>query len=166
MVPKSNVVASNHESPIYEGSAHDGPLLYFCFVNFRQRFLRYGIGVFIGLMLSVFFFQGRGCNDWLPEKRIKSRMQMDGVRPSEVLTCWMQCDESPAQASMSDVMQWLMESDINWSASTPRSVPSCYILDTAPSCPLRQLEVCFGSKSGTVNLTSASGLPLYACDCP
>jgi hypothetical protein len=135
-------------------------------VNFRQRFLRYGIGVFIGLLLSVFFFQGRGCNDWLPEKRIKSRMQMDGVRPSEALVCWMQCDESPAQASMAELMQWLMESNINWSASTPRSIPPCYILDTDPSCPLRQLEVCFGSESGTVDLTSASGLPLDVCVCP
>ena len=116
-------------------------------------------------MLSVFFFQGRGCNDWLPEKRIKSRMQMDGVRPSESLACWMQCAESPARASMSDLMEWLVGSKINWSASTPRSVPSCYILDTDPSCPFRQLEVCFGSKSGIVDLTSASDLPLDACDC-
>jgi hypothetical protein len=93
-------------------------------------------------------------------------MQMDGVRPSEALVCWMQCDESPAQASMAELMQWLMESNINWSASTPRSIPPCYILDTDPSCPLRQLEVCFGSESGTVDLTSASGLPLDVCVCP
>ncbi|MDA8606577.1 hypothetical protein N9L13_06050 [Flavobacteriales bacterium] len=135
-------------------------------MNFRQRFLRYGIGVFVGLLLSIFFFQGRGCNDWLPEKRIKSRMQLDGVLPSEALACWMECAGGPAQASNSTMMQWLLESEINWSESRPRQEPPCYILDTAPGCPLRQLEVCFGANSGVVNLTSGSGLPPTGCDCP
>jgi hypothetical protein len=153
------------EFQIYEWSGHHCPLRYFWNVNFRQRFLRFGIGVTIGLMLSVFFFQGRGCDDWLPEKRIKSRMQMDGVRPSEAMACWMQCDGGPAQVTMSEVMQWLLEAEVNWTASSPREEPPCYILDTAPDCPLRQLEVCFSLDSGTVYLTPDSGPASEACDC-
>lgn len=135
-------------------------------MNFRQRFLRYGIGVFLGLLLSVFFFQGRGCNDWLPEKRIKSRMQMDGVRPSEALMCWMNCTEDHSEVSMSQVMQWLLDAEINWSASSPREVPPCYVLDTDSSCPLGKLEVCFSLKSGTVSFTEASAVSLEGCNCP
>jgi hypothetical protein len=135
-------------------------------VNFRQRFFRYGIGVAIGLMLSIFFFQGRGCSDWLPEKRIKSRMQLDGVRPSDPLACWMQCDSDAVDVTISELMQWLLESEVIWSASSPREETPCYTLYMQDNCPVRQLEVCFGPEMGTINLTAASGIGLDGCSCP
>lgn len=135
-------------------------------MNFRQRFLRYGIGVFIGVILSAVFFSGRSCNDWLPEKRIKARIQLDGVVPDFRLQCLLDC-EGPTRGSHSSWMAWLLAADINWSESTPRETPPCYRLDMAADCPFESMTVCFTEGSGTlgdavVREATAEG----ACDCP
>ena len=71
--------------------------------NFRQRFLRYGIGVIIGVILSA-SFSGRSCNDWLPGKRIKARMQL--IQPDAPLQCLLDC-EGPTRADGTR-SQWLL----------------------------------------------------------
>ena len=47
-------------------------------MNFRQRLARYGLGIGIGILLSVYFFSGRGCGDWLPANRIRADIRTVG----------------------------------------------------------------------------------------
>jgi len=119
-------------------------------VNFRQRFLRYGIGVFIGVILSALFFSGRSCNDWLPAKRIKARMQLDGVSPDAYLSCLMQC-EGPTAASREVLMTWLLNSEIQWSLSEPRGSQPCYHLKMPLDCPFSSMKICFSNDEGELS---------------
>ncbi|HBP45863.1 MAG TPA: hypothetical protein DD635_08150 [Flavobacteriales bacterium] len=118
-------------------------------MNIRQRFLRYGIGVIIGVSLSALFFSGRSCNDWLPGKRIKARLQMEGIQPEMGLQCLLDC-EGPTRADGDQVMQWLLAADIIWSESSAREERPCYQFKMQEECPFESLTVCFSEVSTSV----------------
>lgn len=120
-------------------------------MNFRQRFLRYGIGVFIGVILSALFFSGRSCNDWLPGKRIKARLQMEGFQVDGPLQCLLDC-EGVTQANSNQLMQWLLDAEINWSESSGREERPCYIFDMATDCPFAKVSACFSEHSASVGM--------------
>ena len=134
---------------------------YFWVVNFRQRFLRYGIGVIIGVILSALFFSGRSCNDWLPGKRIKARMQLEGIQPDAPLQCLLDCEGS-TRADGNQVMEWLLAADINWSESAAREERPCYLFEMQEECPFETLTVCFSEHSASVGMAVVR----EATDCP
>ena len=135
-------------------------------MNFRQRFLRYGIGVFIGVILSALFFSGRSCNDWLPAKRIKARMQLDGVSPDAYLNCLMEC-EGPTEASRERLMEWLLDSEIEWTLSEPRETPPCYHLKMSSDCPFASMKICFADDAGNLGQVELREdvAPGVSCSC-
>lgn len=124
---------------------------YFWVVNIRQRFLRYGIGVIIGVILSALFFSGRSCNDWLPGKRIKARMQLEGIQPDAHLQCLMDCD-GLTRADGPQLLRWLLAADINWSKSTARGERPCYLFEMQEDCPFTSLTVCFSERTASVGM--------------
>lgn len=132
-------------------------------MNFRQRFLRYGIGVIIGVILSALFFSGRSCNDWLPGKRIKARMQLEGIQPDAPLACLLDC-EGPTRADAHQLMQWLLEADINWSESAARGERPCYLFEMQDSCPFKTLSVCFSEHSASVGMAILREATACPCD--
>lgn len=132
-------------------------------MNFRQRFLRYGIGVIIGVLLSALFFSGRSCNDWLPGKRIKARIQLEGVQPDTVLQCLLDCD-GPTQADPNQLMQWLLAAEINWSQSAARQERPCYLFEMPTACPFEELTVCFSEHSASVGMPRVREAQL-TCGC-
>ena len=132
-------------------------------MNFRQRFLRYGIGVIIGLFLSFFFFGERGCN-WMPSKRIKSRMQLDGVVPDAQLSCLIDC-EGLAPNSMQDVEAWLLDCEVNFSASHPRQNIPCYHLEMPEESPFTSLQVCFLDSVGLLSNPVLRDGQFDRCNC-
>ena len=130
-------------------------------MNFRQRFLRYGIGVIIGVILSALFFSGRGCNDWLPGKRIKARVQLEGIQMDAPLQCLLEC-KGTTYTDGNQVMQWLLAADINWSESAAREERPCYLFEMQADCPFETLTVCFSKHSASVGMAVVR----EATDCP
>ena len=92
-------------------------------MNFWQRFSRFGIGIVLGIALSLYFFGSRGCSSWLPSAQIRTTIVEGGVQLSE--------DVSATHPSMtvSEVLAFVGEADVNFGDSGPRDQPQWYVLE-------------------------------------
>ena len=118
-------------------------------MNFNQRLLRYGSGVLIGIFLSVAFFSGRGCSDWLPEKRIKTRIQLNQLQADEVVLCAIRCWQNETGKD-SPLEAWLLNAEIDWSKSGPRETPQRYVFNLPAESSLESVECRFTEDGGTI----------------
>jgi len=62
-------------------------------MTFRQRLIRYLIGIGVGFILVKVFFGQRGCMHWLPGKQVKKWIK-ENNRNVEVMpttACFMEC---------------------------------------------------------------------------
>ncbi len=91
-------------------------------MNFRQRLARYGLGIGIGILLSVYFFSGRGCGDWLPANRIRADIRTAGLAPDARVTCLLEC-----AGGGGGLDGWLTRAELDLGASGPREVPRRYV---------------------------------------
>jgi len=118
-------------------------------VNFKQRLLRYGSGVIIGVLLSLAIFSGRGCSEWMPEKRIKSRIQLNSIELDAVVSCAIEC-WTTQQGKPSPLEAWLMDAEIDWSMSGPRETPQRYVFNLPNEAPLQSVECQFSETFGMI----------------
>ncbi len=118
-------------------------------MNFKQRLLRYGSGVIIGVLLSLAIFSGRGCSEWMPEKRIKSRIQLNSIELDAVVSCAIECWKTQ-QGKPSPLEAWLMDAEIDWSMSGPRETPQRYVFILPAEAPLKSVECQFSQNSGLI----------------
>lgn len=93
-------------------------------MNFKQRLSRYGIGIFIGVLLSLFFFSGRGCGKWLPGNRIMQEINAQVVHRSSNFDCQMSCYGFTDQ----DFSNALLENEVEFPKSETRANPRKYYL--------------------------------------
>ena len=93
-------------------------------MNFWQRLSRFGIGIVLGIALSLYFFGGRGCGSWLPSAQIRTSIVEGGVQLSTDVT------QSHPALSVSDVLSFVGTADINFGESGPRDTPQWYLLET------------------------------------
>ena len=92
-------------------------------MNFWQRLSRFGIGIVLGIALSLYFFGGRGCGSWLPSAQIRTSIVEGGIQlSSEVST------DNP-EVSVSDVLAFVGAADVNFGDSGPRDDPQWYVLE-------------------------------------
>jgi len=94
-------------------------------MNFRQRLSRYGIGIFIGVLLSLFFFSGRGCGKWLPGNRVMQEINEKVVHKTPRFDCLMQCYEY----SEADFEDALLSSEVVFPKSETRANPRKYYIE-------------------------------------
>ena len=92
-------------------------------MNFWQRLSRFGIGIVLGIALSLYFFGGRGCGSWLPSAQIRTSIVEGGVQLSTDVT------QSHPSLSVSDVLSFVGTADINFGESGPRDTPQWYLLE-------------------------------------
>ena len=92
-------------------------------MNFWQRLSRFGIGIVLGIALSLYFFGGRGCGSWLPSAQIRTSIVEGGVQLSTDVT------QSHPSLSVSDVLSFVGTADINFGESGPRDNPQWYLLE-------------------------------------
>ena len=92
-------------------------------MNFWQRLSRFGIGIVLGIALSLYFFGSRGCGSWLPSAQIRTTIVEGGIQLSE--------DVSATHPSMtvSEVLAFVGEADVNFGDSGPRDQPQWYVLE-------------------------------------
>lgn len=106
-------------------------------MNFWQRLSRFGIGIVLGIALSLYFFGSRGCGSWLPSAQIRTTIVEGGVQLAD--------DVSVAHPSItvSEVLAFVGEADVNFGDSGPRDRPQWYVLkgEAAEAGQLVEVEV-------------------------
>lgn len=104
-------------------------------MNFWQRLSRFGIGILLGIALSLYFFGSRGCGSWLPSAQIRTTIVEGGVQLSD--------DVSAAHPSVtiSQVLAFVVEADVNFGDSGPRDQPQWYVLEGEASKAGQLVEV-------------------------
>ena len=83
-------------------------------MNFWQRLSRFGIGIVLGIALSLYFFGSRGCGSWLPSAQVRTSIVEGGVRFPEVR-------EAHPALTVSDVLSFVGSADVNFGDSGPRT---------------------------------------------
>ncbi|MDA0729773.1 MAG: hypothetical protein O3B70_08800 [Bacteroidetes bacterium] len=114
-------------------------------MNFWQRLSRFGIGIVLGIGLSLYFFGGRGCGSWLPSAQIRTSVVEGGLQLSEEVIA-----QHP-EISVSDVLALVSVADVDFAGSGPRETPQWYVLraDVAPG-DLREVEVVLADTASVV----------------
>ena len=94
-------------------------------MNFWQRLSRFGIGIVLGIALSLYFFGGRGCGSWLPSAQIRTSIVEGGIQLSPEVSA------GNPEVSVSDVLSFVGAADVNFGDSGPRDDPQWYVLEGA-----------------------------------
>lgn len=93
-------------------------------MSFWARFRYYLIGVSIGVMVSFFFFRGRGCA-WLPENRVKNEILESVILYTDAVKCQMKCNN----VTEADIFELFYSGNVNFSESSPNENPKLYVLE-------------------------------------
>ena len=106
-------------------------------MNFWQRLSRFGIGIVIGIALSLYFFGSRGCGSWLPSAQIRTSIVEGGVQLSSEVR------EAHPALTVSEVLSFVGSADVNCGERGPRDTPQWYLLEQEGDGPgtLKALEV-------------------------
>ena len=105
-------------------------------MNFWQRLTRYGIGIVLGIAISIYFFGSRGCGAWLPSARIRTSVVEGGIQLAP------EVKQAHPELSVSDVLSFVGTAEVDFGASGPRDTPQRYVLRAdATSGALSEVEV-------------------------
>ena len=96
-------------------------------MNFWQRLFRFGIGIVIGIALSLYFFGGRGCGSWLPSAQVRTTIVEGGLQLSQEVSL------AHPELTVSEVLSFVGSADVNFGDSGPRDTPQWYLLEGDPS---------------------------------
>lgn len=92
-------------------------------MNFWQRLSRFGIGIVLGIALSLYFFGSRGCGSWLPSAQVRKSIVEGGVQLSSEVR------EAHPALTVSEVLAFVGAADVNFGDSGPRDTPQWYLLE-------------------------------------
>ncbi len=92
-------------------------------MNFWQRLSRFGIGIVLGIALSLYFFGSRGCGSWLPSAQVRKSIVEGGVQLSSEVR------EAHPALTVTDVLSFVGSADVNFGDSGPRDTPQWYLLE-------------------------------------
>ena len=105
-------------------------------MNFWQRLSRFGIGIMLGIALSLYFFGGRGCGSWLPSAQVRKIIVKGGVQLSPELRA------SQPDLTVSEILMYVGSADVDFGASGTREDPQWYLLSgEVDGSPLTAIEV-------------------------
>jgi hypothetical protein len=93
-------------------------------MTFTQRFIRYLIGMAIGLVVVAMLFPNRNWLSWTPQ----SRMMTDIREFKFQIAPQSQCSMSCAQVSTEHVQNARQHGSINFELSQPQAQPKRYML--------------------------------------
>ena len=92
-------------------------------MNFWQRLSRFGIGIVLGIALSLYFFGSRGCGSWLPSAQIRTTIVEGGIQLSEDVSA------THPFMTVSEVLAFVGEADVNFGDSGPRDLHHWFVLE-------------------------------------
>lgn len=94
-------------------------------MTFTQRFSRYLIGIFIGVLLSFVLFGQRSCTSWMPSNRVRAIITEKPLRLTDEARCLFECYGLPAGWAHS----LTEEGNVAYGKSFPRETPQRYFLE-------------------------------------
>lgn len=134
-------------------------------MNFKQRLLRYGVGIFLGVLISLYFFGGRSCGEWMPTARIKADIQLGGIMPDAKTKCELEC----VGMSVTDLEALVLAGKVDLGASSPRETPKAYRLALGGSAgkgPFSEITFLLTDTASVATaLAWREGVPPPGCDC-
>ena len=104
-------------------------------MNFWQRLSRFGIGILLGIALSLYFFGSRGCGSWLPSAQIRTTIVEGGVQLSDGVSA------AHPSVTISQVLAFVGKAEVNFGDSGPRDQPQWYVLEGEASEAGQLVEV-------------------------
>ncbi|NNC82521.1 MAG: hypothetical protein HKN79_03010 [Flavobacteriales bacterium] len=129
-------------------------------MNFRQRLLRYLIGVGIGVILSAYFFSDKKhlWTSWLPGNRVKERIVQSYWDVSPEADCHLQCLPN----GMEDLRKAISEADVDFKQSDTQGESKTYRLFFTEDASLHYGLFSLRDSVATV-VEIETSIP---CDCP
>lgn len=131
---------------------------YLCTMNFTQRFQRFLVGIFIGVILSFFLFGNRNCNKWLPSERVRFMINEKVLRVDANADCLRACYKLD-----SDWITRTVDAGIvDYGRSEQRQVPQRYFLEDPDDSDSGLMVELRDSASVVINVTIPNA---PECDC-
>ena len=129
-------------------------------MNFRQRFFRYLIGVGIGVILSAYFFQGKGhlWTSWLPGNRVKERIVSSYWDIGPKTHCQLKCLE----LDIPELKEELKKAEVDFKNSNTNQEPKEYRLVLSDHSKLNFMTIAVKDSIAIIQTLEGS----IACDCP
>lgn len=93
-------------------------------MNFKQRLLRYVLGLGIGLLLVWAMFGNRSWLGWTPGQRLLRDMREMKLAKTEKAQCQMDCIGISDQA----IKTLLVEGKVDFDQSSTRTSPKVYVI--------------------------------------
>ena len=132
-------------------------------MKFARRLKLYLIGVLMGCVLVVFFFNDRlsVLTSWLTNNRVLLRLEMTTNEISASADCMMKC----AQLDTTHLEELYRDGDVNFELSQTRQDPKIYVVDIRLKDRLSRFE--FAAADSTARLQNVI-FPNgdLSCDCP
>ncbi|MDZ4823003.1 MAG: hypothetical protein SH856_06050 [Flavobacteriales bacterium] len=94
-------------------------------MTFKQRLLRYLIGVGIGLIIVWVMFGDREWLGWTPKNRVLKMIRAAELTVSEKAQCQLDC----MAMKDADIKKFLENASVNFSKSNPHKEPKTYLLE-------------------------------------
>ena len=127
-------------------------------MNFTQRFQRFLVGIFIGVILSFFLFGNRNCNIWLPSERVRFMINEKVLRVDANADCLRACYKLD-----SDWITRTVDAGIvDYGRSEQRQVPQRYFLEDPDDSDSGLMVELRDSASVVINVTIPNA---PECDC-
>lgn len=97
-------------------------------MTFFQRLKRYMVGVGLGILLSIFFFQDRASllTSWLPANRVKTAIIEMPWQQDSTLTCLLNCMETTEDA----IKKAVDGGEVLFDESQVKVMPKRYVIAT------------------------------------
>lgn len=129
-------------------------------MNFWSRFRYYLIGVTLGIVISFFFFRGRGCA-WLPENRVKNELLESVILYTGEMECALDCNN----LTEADIYELFNSGDVLFDESEPNEETKIYVLE-GESAAGKKFKVAFKLKDTISQLYKIiDGVDPGSCKC-
>lgn len=132
-------------------------------MKFARRLRLYLIGVLMGCVLVVFFFNDRlsVLTSWLPNERVLLRLESTFNGSDPLAACFLEC----ADLDSADLDLLFSEGDVRFDLSETHSEPMNYVVDIRLSDRLVRFSFeAADSTAALTNLEFPNGEVI--CDCP
>jgi hypothetical protein len=126
-------------------------------LNFKQRLVRYLIGVLIGLLLVYAFFGTRDWTGWTPENRVRELFVNSEIRITDKARCELKC----CGRSIGHVVNAIATGDVLFSESETKGDPLFYVVQSSFD---KEIKFTFQTKDSIATLVKVVK-PGVTCPC-
>jgi hypothetical protein len=129
-------------------------------MNFKQRLLRYMIGLSIGILISLFMFKDKLnlFTSWLPANVVKTRLQDSYWDVSPTSACFLECLEM----DLTEFKTYLRSGDVDFKGSVTQGETKEYQFIFSDSELIRSAR--FAVRDSSAEILNI--VPIKKCDCP